>query len=87
MPDEPLWLGVLIKVGVFLAIAVAGVFIEGLFTLWMGHLGAWAQRLLTLGRRRPDPESWFSIILGWVILIVVVMFASEAFISHKLRGY
>lgn len=86
MPEEPIWLGVLTKVVAFLIIGVAWFFSAELFIVWMGHLGAWAERLLTLGRRRPDPDSWFSIILGWLITLIVIMVLTEVFILHKLGG-
>ena len=39
----------------------------------LGYLGSWTVRLLTLGRYKPDPESWEGIIIGFVVLVSLLV--------------
>lgn len=80
---DPGWMGWLLKVVVFVVLALAGTIIEHRMVDWLGNFGAWVERLLTLGRHKPDPESWFSIIFGFVLTVIVVVAATGYFISQK----
>lgn len=80
---DPGWMGGLLKVVVFVVIALAGTCVENRMVDWLGNLGAWVERLLTLGRHKPDPESWFSIIFGFILTVVIVVAATGYFISQN----
>lgn len=80
---DPGWVGVVLKLAVFIVIGAVGMVIEHKMVDWMVHFGAWVERLLTFGRHRPDPDSWFSIIFGFILTIVVATFAAGFFISHQ----
>lgn len=80
---DPGWMGGLLKVVVFVVIALAGSLIEHRMVEWMGHLGAWVERFLTLGSHKPDPESWFSIIFGFILTAVGVVAVTGYFIARQ----
>ncbi|MGV3659521.1 MAG: hypothetical protein ACO1TE_05035 [Prosthecobacter sp.] len=48
-------------------------FIVAYFLDFCGHLGAWTVRVLTLGLSKPDPESWASILLGFLEVVGLVV--------------
>ena len=43
----------------------------------LGDLGAWTVRLLSLGCYKPDPESWEAIGIGFVVLIILLIFVGK----------
>lgn len=49
---------------------------EGLFGVLLGHAGAWTLRLLTLGRYKPDPESWEALWIGLMVLLAILIGAA-----------
>jgi len=38
---------------------------------WLGYLGSWAIRLLTMNRCQLDPESWNAMAVGFVVLVAL----------------
>ncbi len=81
------WMGVLLKLVIFSVVGGVGMLIEHKMVDWMGNIGAWVERLLTLGRYRPDPASWFSILFGFILTLIAIVWATGLFISHKLGGH
>jgi hypothetical protein len=42
-----------------------------------GFVGSWVVRLVTLGRCKPDPESWPAIILGILVMLTLMILAAK----------
>lgn len=74
--DESGCLFVLLKGIAEVALQVFGGVTDSKLSDLLGHLGAWVERIFTLGFSDPDPESWFSIIFGWVLFIFLIMAGS-----------
>ncbi|MDZ4404067.1 hypothetical protein [Prosthecobacter sp.] len=65
-------LAVLLKFLVELIGGLAEGLLESAFVDFLGWIGAWTERIVTLGRSKPDPESWFCIAIGFVVVILTV---------------
>jgi hypothetical protein len=65
-------LGVVLKFLAALVMGAAEGLLEGVVD-FLGHVGAWTERIATFGRSKPDPESWMSIAVGFVVVVVTAV--------------